>query len=943
MKHLLQFFTKYKLDILLFLLALIIRLLLAFPLSHDWDGYVFRVSAENFLHGVTPYQTVAQNDPTIYPDSDVKMTEQWYGYPALPLMMFTTPIAFTSVMHIALSPIVENGLLKLPFIFGDMLCAILVYLILAKEKKVYAKRAMYLILFNPLLIWISSAWGMFDIWIINFLLLFMLCIRGKYYQLAGVFVALSLQIKLFPVFFLPALVAYIWPLVRNMKDRVLMLVAFVETSLILIVPFFLSSPQGYVSQNLLMHLTRPAQGISIVPFFGYVGRILEVNLDWIASIGSVLMLGLVGFFSVVSMFYIKGKEKRLLEILLLVYLSTLMFNKVVNEQYFVVLLVMLLLLAFLSSTRSLFTRIQLLRMEVLTTLSVLFASVILGFHFLTFLPPFITNTILKTSTNYMVYYLSSFFPYLARYSYPNSFWTYYNAPVTITYIILLPMVIFALWFLAKGVRKFFPMVIKHLSQFTLTQVKIAGKYLGGGAIMGLILIFGGFLLRQPLGSFIATSKALTLVDLVGKNEKPVFPNDPRVGTFYNVWWNNPTHLTDVADDAWSKTTLTPLDGYYTSKNSYFVQHIKQMKSAGIDFAVVSYHLYDRERYLTFGKYADLLGFNYAPLIESGDALQDAKDHAVSPTGSNTPAFTMNKNSEKDLANVIVSSLNSNRASQGRLMIDGKPVVFIYDGHFFFPSWDSVSKNMLAEIIIAQYLKKYSDPFAAISDTWGTPIKNKADVIAQYPEDVQTFNNANKKTQRASNDDYKKAFFVAYQTFWKNVRQDVTAKVGPVYLMSTYQAPLPSYANTLFTPEDTMSFGVFDNEFFYSLSNTWSFWRDTKPSENILSVWETQETDQAEREQEQDKPTFLTVNGMYNDTIIRGDLGFSIPQKVGGVSVYDYTWQVALKNNPDYVLIASWNEFFEGSAIEPTKEYQDTYLKETKVWATQLKQTPLASN
>lgn len=67
--------------ILVFAIAIIVRVLVAIPLIHNWDGFVFSESAKNMLQGITPYETVEKNDPTIYPDSDRPMLQQWYAYP----------------------------------------------------------------------------------------------------------------------------------------------------------------------------------------------------------------------------------------------------------------------------------------------------------------------------------------------------------------------------------------------------------------------------------------------------------------------------------------------------------------------------------------------------------------------------------------------------------------------------------------------------------------------------------------------------------------------------------------------------------------------------------------------------------------------------------------------------------------------------------------------
>ncbi len=73
----------------------------------------------------------------------------------------------------------------------------------------------------------------------------------------------------------------------------------------------------------------------------------------------------------------------------------------------------------------------------------------------------------------------------------------------------------------------------------------------------------------------------------------------------------------------------------------------------------------------------------------------------------------------------------------------------------------------------------------------------------------------------------------------------------------------------------------------------------------------------------------TVVPGYDDTGIR---------KPGGKRarddgrLYDAFWEAALASEPDWVLVCSWNEWHEGSEIEPSKEYGDVYLKKTAEWA-----------
>ena len=48
-------------------------------------------------------------------------------------------------------------------------------------------------------------------------------------------------------------------------------------------------------------------------------------------------------------------------------------------------------------------------------------------------------------------------------------------------------------------------------------------------------------------------------------------------------------------------------------------------------------------------------------------------------------------------------------------------------------------------------------------------------------------------------------------------------------------------------------------------------------------------------------------------------------------LYHEQWQHALSLKPELILIYSWNEFFEQSAIEPTEQWGDSYLRWTKCY------------
>ncbi|HNV00602.1 MAG: hypothetical protein KA191_02815 [Verrucomicrobia bacterium] len=83
---------------------------------------------------------------------------------------------------------------------------------------------------------------------------------------------------------------------------------------------------------------------------------------------------------------------------------------------------------------------------------------------------------------------------------------------------------------------------------------------------------------------------------------------------------------------------------------------------------------------------------------------------------------------------------------------------------------------------------------------------------------------------------------------------------------------------------------------------------------------------------------LTVIPGYNDTKIRTP-GINA-ERQGGLT-YRVLWEEAIKADPDWVLITSWNEWHEGSEIEPSWEDGDAYLKLTGEYAPRFRTNPVS--
>jgi glycoprotein endo-alpha-1,2-mannosidase len=85
---------------------------------------------------------------------------------------------------------------------------------------------------------------------------------------------------------------------------------------------------------------------------------------------------------------------------------------------------------------------------------------------------------------------------------------------------------------------------------------------------------------------------------------------------------------------------------------------------------------------------------------------------------------------------------------------------------------------------------------------------------------------------------------------------------------------------------------------------------------------------------------VTVIPGYDDTKIRKP-GIDT-ERFNGES-YKRQWEATLKLNPDWVLITSFNEWHEGSEMEPSIEHGDLYIRLTTGYAQRFKQLPRREN
>jgi uncharacterized protein YraI len=128
--------------------------------------------------------------------------------------------------------------------------------------------------------------------------------------------------------------------------------------------------------------------------------------------------------------------------------------------------------------------------------------------------------------------------------------------------------------------------------------------------------------------------------------------------------------------------------------------------------------------------------------------------------------------------------------------------------------------------------------------------------------------------------------------------------------------------------DTSQLSVFDGHYLYS--NTWN------PPADLAATNQKFAGRVAAMREATGAPKLwvATVMPGYNDVAIRPNSGFARSRDDG--AYYAQSWQAAMASNPNWVVITSFNEWPEGSYIEPSAAYGDAYIGLTAQYSGQYK-------
>ena len=400
----------------LLLVGLALRFALAPFTSHPYDVEVLYVVTNDLLAGLNVYTTNSFTYPPLwaYVEFPALRLASFFASPKLLGVQVSTlslPVEYWKLPPVITSPLF-NVLCKLPLITADALIGIITYNIVKElRNEKYARLSFILWFFNPLVIYIDSVHGQFDVLpALMTVLSFCLFCRRKYFA-SGIAIGLGALFKIYPVLLTPLYLTSIATLettkletqAANFKKVFINWFKFGAGVLISLGMFLAPLINSNIIHDIFSRTVVTALGgLSIfnvaycpgfewlLPFIANHTRLVSISL-------TVLLLAVTILISLITLFsrkdFLEGFILGHIAILLVTYLTSL----TVNPQY------ILWILPFLTLSYGLFKRN--LRKLILLSASALIFSIGLTGPLYYFYPLAIFTPLLSVRTVYANVYL----------------------------------------------------------------------------------------------------------------------------------------------------------------------------------------------------------------------------------------------------------------------------------------------------------------------------------------------------------------------------------------------------------------------------------------------------------------------------------------------------------------------------------------------------------
>jgi hypothetical protein len=231
------------------LIGTIIRVTLAPFTGHPFDIYLWYQASEQIIQS-GPYPTYHTANIPLFFYTLVPIS---YLYNALsgPLNAQATPLnslpaivqsaaqwTIPAGQNIFVTNWLFNLLVKSPMIISDILSGLLIYkIILDRFGQRLASSSFLLWFLNPMLIWVSSVWSMFDSIPVLFVILATYLVLKNHFSLGFLSLSVAIGYKIFPVFFIIPLCVYIYRTTNSAKPIILPASLLITTCTAIFLPF----------------------------------------------------------------------------------------------------------------------------------------------------------------------------------------------------------------------------------------------------------------------------------------------------------------------------------------------------------------------------------------------------------------------------------------------------------------------------------------------------------------------------------------------------------------------------------------------------------------------------------------------------------------------------------------------------------------------------------
>jgi hypothetical protein len=193
----------------------VVRLAFAPWTSWTYDAYPFYQGAVDVLAGIGPYGNMAYSYPPAFAFTLTPLAwllshfsdpSQWIAFQ--PALVDVGQV--TGMVNPVVTAPAFNLVYKLPLIITDYLTGVVLYHFAVQVKDQKMGRRVFILWFlNPLVIFVSSIYGNFDIMAVFFSVLSFYCMYRRMYLSAGLAVGLGVAFKLFPMYLALFYLAYL--------------------------------------------------------------------------------------------------------------------------------------------------------------------------------------------------------------------------------------------------------------------------------------------------------------------------------------------------------------------------------------------------------------------------------------------------------------------------------------------------------------------------------------------------------------------------------------------------------------------------------------------------------------------------------------------------------------------------------------------------------------